>query len=256
MEWPHEDLKAISQASLEEALKWQSSDSETLYQNIESVPKVEDLTYDEFFSKYLVRNMPVIVGQKLLENWRAFKEWKTEENRINFNHLEEYFGEYEVPVVETDNSQGYFEQRRTTMKFSQFIQYWRDVMSDGDSIDKLLYLKDWHLVKQQQGSKNPYFAYSLPSLFSDDWINFFWDKTDERDDYRFVYMGPKGTWSGFHCDVFGSYSWSSNIIGRKLWFLYPPNQERLFKVSMESDLNTQFSRISMDIMSLMFEPLI
>uniref|UniRef100_A0A1I8ISJ6 Jumonji domain-containing protein 4 n=1 Tax=Macrostomum lignano TaxID=282301 RepID=A0A1I8ISJ6_9PLAT len=30
----------------------------------------------------------------------------------------------------------------------------------------------------------------------------------------------------FHCDVFGSYSWSANIAGRKLWILLPPGQEK------------------------------
>jgi hypothetical protein len=45
---------------------------------------------------------------------------------------------------------------------------------------------------------------------------------DPRNDYRFTYMGPKGTFTPLHRDVYGSYSWSSNIIGRKRWWLIPP----------------------------------
>jgi hypothetical protein len=59
--------------------------------------------------------------------------------------------------------------------------------SDSD----LLYLKDWHLVREYPTD----IIYKLPTLFSDDWINFYWDQrksTTVNDDYRFVYMGPSG----------------------------------------------------------------
>lgn len=36
-------------------------------------------------------------------------------------------------------------------------------------------------------------VYSTPVFFSSDWLNEYWD-TLEVDDYRFVYMGPKGSW--------------------------------------------------------------
>jgi hypothetical protein len=40
-----------------------------------------------------------------------------------------------------------------------------------------------------------YKAYEIPSLFQSDWLNEFWDQwTDMNYDYRFVYMGPQGTW--------------------------------------------------------------
>ena len=36
----------------------------------------------------------------------------------------------------------------------------------------------------------------------------------------------QGSWTPFHTDVFGSYSWSSNIVGRKRWIFLPPGEER------------------------------
>jgi hypothetical protein len=45
---------------------------------------------------------------------------------------------------------------------------------------------------------------------------------DPPDDYRFTYAGPRGTYTPLHRDVYGSYSWSSNIVGRKRWWLIPP----------------------------------
>jgi len=40
-----------------------------------------------------------------------------------------------------------------------------------------------------------YPSYSTPVYFQSDWLNEFWDsRTDCSDDYRFVYIGPKGSW--------------------------------------------------------------
>lgn len=36
-------------------------------------------------------------------------------------------------------------------------------------------------------------VYTTPVFFSSDWLNEYWDAL-EVDDYRFVYMGPKGSW--------------------------------------------------------------
>ncbi|XP_031984830.1 2-oxoglutarate and iron-dependent oxygenase JMJD4 isoform X2 [Corvus moneduloides] len=42
-------------------------------------------------------------------------------------------------------------------------------------------------------------------------------------------MGPKGSWTPFHADVFRSYSWSANVCGRKRWLLYPAGHEEFLK---------------------------
>ena len=36
-------------------------------------------------------------------------------------------------------------------------------------------------------------VFTLPVYFSSDWLNEYWDSLDV-DDYRFIYMGPTGTW--------------------------------------------------------------
>lgn len=38
-------------------------------------------------------------------------------------------------------------------------------------------------------------AYTVPEEFSSDWLNeYYTDYEQSSDDYRFVYMGPKGSW--------------------------------------------------------------
>ncbi|CAM4596401.1 unnamed protein product [Leuciscus chuanchicus] len=111
------------------------------------------------------------------------------------------------------------------MPFKEFIQYWREYIQNGHSSPKgCLYLKDWHM----QRNFPEHNTYKNPIYFSSDWLNEYWD-TSEVDDYRFVYMGPKGSWTPFHADVFRSYSWSANICGRKKWLLYPPGQEEFLR---------------------------
>ena len=57
--------------------------------------------------------------------------------------------------------------------------------------------------------------YSTPKYFTSDWLNEYWQ--DQNDDYKFVYLGPKNSWTPFHSDVFGSFSWSANVAGFKKW---------------------------------------
>lgn len=58
---------------------------------------------------------------------------------------------------------------------------------------------------------------------------------DPPDDYRFTYVGPKGTFTPLHRDVYGSYSWSSNVIGRKRWWLVPPGHTDIFRIRKGSE---------------------
>ena len=44
-----------------------------------------------------------------------------------------------------------------------------------------------------------YNAYKTPEFFQSDWLNEFldergWESGKQCDDYRFVYIGPKGSW--------------------------------------------------------------
>ena len=42
---------------------------------------------------------------------------------------------------------------------------------------------------------------------------------------RFCYVGPRGSWTPLHRDVLHSFSWSCNLSGRKLWIMYPPEED-------------------------------
>lgn len=125
----------------------------------------------------------------------------------------------ETPVpVANCNAKEYNANPKQVMPFKEFIHYWKEYIQNGHSSPKgCLYLKDWHLsrfqiyitINAQCILPHCYYGnvitflyhrefpehsvYSTPVFFSSDWLNEYWD-TLEVDDYRFVYMGPKGSW--------------------------------------------------------------
>ncbi|XP_053739117.1 2-oxoglutarate and iron-dependent oxygenase JMJD4 isoform X2 [Synchiropus splendidus] len=179
-----------------------------------------ELSYSKFFRRYLLPNHPCVFSRRFTAEWKCRRRWVTEDGKPNFQKLLQEFGETPVPVANC-NAKEYNANPKQVMPFKDFIQYWKEYIQNGHSSPKgCLYLKDWHMTRDFP----QHHVYITPDFFSSDWLNEYWDAL-EVDDYRFVYMGPKGSWTPFHADVFRSYSWSANICGRKKWLLYPPGQE-------------------------------
>lgn len=67
--------------------------------------------------------------------------------------------------------------------------------------------------------------YQLPAHFGEDWLNEY--ESVQASDHRFVYIGPRNTFTPLHRDTLCSYSWSSNIMGSKRWWMMPPEAEEM-----------------------------
>ncbi|KAF9624648.1 hypothetical protein IFM89_012694 [Coptis chinensis] len=202
----------------------------------------KEISYKEFTEKYLVKNEPVVLTG-LMDDWKACKDWVTSDGKPNLNFFSTHFGKSLVQVEELA------EQKRVEMSVADFIKNWLD------SDESLLYLKDWHFVKEYP----EYIAYTTPLFFRDDWLNLYLnsyhmhtdtDTYQEKNeiscsDYRFVYMGTKGTWTPLHADVFRSYSWSANVCGKKQWhFLSPSQCHHVFDRSMKNSVYDIFGDVS------------
>jgi hypothetical protein len=206
------------------------------YSNSNGIAFIETpISYEDFYCNFMEKNVPCLINSFLTRDWRVAKEWVTENNEINFHHLRQRFSSYEVPV--SDCGQRYFNSqvRCGDMSFSKYLKYWKEVIHSAYDYSRhqCLYLKDWHffLDLSVEHSNNPF--YEVPDYFRDDWLNSHWLKdqlvNDPISDYRFVYMGPQGSNTPFHKDVYSSYSWSANVIGEKDWILIHPNHERLLR---------------------------
>lgn len=78
-------------------------------------------------------------------------------------------------------------QIRKTMYINDYIDYWLKFKRNNN--EDILYLKDWHCVKQSGDNT----FYQVPKYFASDWLNEYCIEKN-IDDYMFVYMGPKGSW--------------------------------------------------------------
>lgn len=175
-----------------------------------------DVEYNTFFTNYLLPNMPCVLKDISL-SWKCNKDW-VENDKINYNYFDSEFGELDVPVADCDKLQ-YNAHCKSDMKLREFIDYLKK-----PNKENLFYLKDWHL-RQMRPNDN---FYDVPHLFASDWLNEYALDHNE-DDFMFVYIGPQGSWTPLHSDVYSSFSWSVNITGLKKWIFFPPGEEEKFR---------------------------
>ncbi|XP_059485310.1 2-oxoglutarate and iron-dependent oxygenase JMJD4 [Neocloeon triangulifer] len=209
-------------------LKWRNSKQ----QQLDQIPKAEtsirkvsgEISYVDFFNEFMQPNIPCIFKSEIVDKWRSKTDWVDDRGKPNFDFLAKTFGDSVAPVANC--SQQYFNaQKKDDMRVNKFIEYWKKYIQDGyPTSEQCLYLKDWHFSRNFP----EYDAYKCPEIFSSDWLNEYWSAKG-GDDYKFVYMGPKGSWTPLHVDVFTSFSWSANVCGQKRWILFPPGTEKKLK---------------------------
>lgn len=165
---------------------------EPLYPIIDNIEehRIENLSYNEFFDRFMVKNIPVLItgvaNQWECMNWIA----DSKKNHINFAYLKENIDNTQNVPIANCNKVYFNSHEKLEMKFVDFLNYWKCRHEDnGNESKDLLYLKDWHLRRNQPN----YQFYETPFCFASDWLNEFCEGS-QCDDYRFVYMGPKGSW--------------------------------------------------------------
>lgn len=184
-------------------------------------------SYADFVKGFLLPNLPCVFSSAFTEGWGSRRRWVTSEGKPDFEYLQQKYGDAVVPVANCGVRE-YNSNPKEHMSFRDYISYWKDYIQGGySSLRGCLYLKDWHLCRDSLVNDLED-IFTLPVYFSSDWLNEFWDVLNV-DDYRFVYAGPRGTWSPFHADIFRSFSWSVNICGKKKWLFFPPGEEEALR---------------------------
>lgn len=149
----------------------------------------DSLTYNEFF-EFMLSNRPVIISG-LSQRWKCSEKWLS--HGIDLEYLRLNIKDRVVPVSNC-SKQYYNSHAKTEMSFHKYLAWWhnrRHNKETHDTTEELLYLKDWHL-QLEEGYENPF--YEVPPFFGSDWLNEYLMATGNKDDFRFVYMGPKGSW--------------------------------------------------------------
>lgn len=169
-----------------------------------------------------------------MKNWLAFQEWACppshetaagSSRQISWQRLSGVYGDQEVSVADCSKVDSFGNLECSAALFKDVIAQWQK--GEGQP----LYVKDWHLARSVESHAVPSTAfntgftpfYTTPQIFADDWMNAYYTAYTS-DDFRFVYVGAAGTFTPLHRDVYCSYSWSTNVCGRKRWWLFPPGQ--------------------------------
>ena len=187
--------------------------------------------------EYLATNTPVIISG-LAGPWRAARDWtinpyldapssmgasgaRVTPAAINVPAIADEIG-MATGCVALCGQREFTDQKREEMSVAAFLQA---AFSGADQDDgRLYYLKDFHVLGAtlETGLAPPYVC---PSLFASDYLNEDCDRRCGRieqlletsseegapsagadDDFRFLYLGPAGSWTPLHADVYRSYS--------------------------------------------------
>lgn len=228
-----------------------------------SLSKVDIVQFDqdlmspyEFKQKYCTRNIPCIIrGLDVTDFAYVSSQWRSDDSCINTEWFRRHVGGDTIVPVRINNRNNQndddldgdgraVECTTVEMKLDTWIQCCRqskDTISNclhevqaSESLQSTStdYLKDWHLVQFLSDRQYQYIhkrtlqcpLYSLPAIFERDLLNNFLSKYTSGD-YKFVYWGPPQSRTALHSDVLHSFSWSYNVVGKKHWKFYIPNDD-------------------------------
>ena len=214
-------------------------------------------SYVDFVTNFLQPNRPGLFRTSNCDDWnRIALEWCQSDGSIDLLALTKIFSSAEVPVTWCgSNINSSTRDLPCSMSFPDYVTLFnacssppgnhrsnatdlsdtppfstRTTMitaaiptSDASATVMLLpYLKDWQCRLLHAAILH----YSLPAALATDWLNdYLLHRRGLPNDFRFVYLGPLGSFTGYHTDVLGSYSWSLNLSGRKRWRLFWPVSE-------------------------------
>jgi len=149
-------------------------------------------TYEEFYNDVMTKNILCVFPAELTSTWECRKDWITPGNGVNFRHLEESYGEMECPVYKC-NEQYFNSNPSKTIKLKEYLEYWRRMVQLEHRFEQneedILYLKDWHLFSDSGDDQK---VFTLPVYFEADYLNDYC-VAKGLTDYKFVYLGPKGS---------------------------------------------------------------
>jgi hypothetical protein len=150
----------------------------------------------------------VVTIQDVMTSWQ-----RSEMNALPFHHPDRLYlmnwhfqQEAESALADRAASVSQFHRGDALYKIPEFLGF------------DLMHAYHLHCDRHNKNTSIPHPSASPPSAMP---------FGDGSSDYRFVYVGVEGTWTPLHHDVFGSFSWSLNLSGTKLWYFLTPESQKI-----------------------------
>jgi hypothetical protein len=176
---------------------------------VPQLPQVDrrsGLSIREFRREYLNRGRPVVITDAM-ESWPALSRW-------TFEYFRTGYADTQVKVfwLRTDR---YEPNSTENMKLGAFI----DRIRTNTFATSPCYIRDdWQIFLTH---KELLLDYQVPKYFFD-WFVFL--PSFMRLIYPRIFIGPKGAITPLHRDIWGTHAWLGQLVGRKRWTLFSPEQ--------------------------------
>jgi hypothetical protein len=167
------------------------------------------LSLRDFNREYRDCARPVIL-EDAIENWRSRSAW-------TFEFFKSRYGESPVLVYRYEHLR-YLPQKGRHVPLSEYID--AVLSKDWDSCPE--YIRDnWTLLVHHPELSGDY----SPHRYFFDWYSLL--PRFMRLHYPRIFIGPRGAVTPLHSDIWGTHGWHSQLVGRKRWLMFPPEQQNL-----------------------------
>jgi histone arginine demethylase JMJD6 len=167
------------------------------------------LSLKDFKSYYRAPKKPVVITDAI-DGWGARTGW-------TFDFFRKRYGKTLVNVHEYHGER----YRPNDIRWMELADYIEGVLSK-DWVSFPYYIRDnWRLLVEHPELSADY---SFPPYFFD------WFKRLPpfmQLPYPRIFIGPKGAVTPLHMDIWRTHAWLSQLVGRKRWILFPPEQSDL-----------------------------
>jgi hypothetical protein len=167
------------------------------------------LSLREFRRDYLYPGKPVVITGAI-EHWKARSAW-------TLDYFRTRYGKSLVTVYRLDGER-YRPEGTETLSLSAFIE----AIEGNDFQTYPRYVRDdWRLF---MAHKELLTDYEVPKYFFD-WFAFL--PPFMRLIYPRIFIGPRGALTPLHRDIWKTHAWLAQLVGRKRWVLFSPDQDEL-----------------------------
>ena len=223
------------------------------------------LSYQQFVQQHLLKHKPCIIKNTVHSNqsnanWPIYDKWlNNDKSALNFDYLSKKYGNVQVKVAQCGESYG--PENRKTISFGNYLKILREQNNANNQnlqkwlnnvhqnklshfdprwTEHILYLDGTSDIAKNEN------LYQTPKYFVDDWLNYFCDQTAAENDgidFSFCYLGPQFSWTQLHFDVLGANSWSTNVLGQKLWIVFNPEESEKYLYHADKSKNESIGHL-------------